>query len=114
MILINTSGYQLSINLCKFVSASKYQSTKHWEQISSTSKKGDTNCNNILKIQIDFIAKIIVNHPSICAELYQVINYKQCKISTNKHLPIKKLHSVKQPFINLHYYSDLWIFTVIS
>ena len=42
-------------------------------------------------MQIDFIAKIIVNHPLISVKLYQVINYKQCKISTNKHLANKKI-----------------------
>ena len=46
----------------------------------STSKKGNTNGNSILEVQIDFIAKIIVNHPLIYAKLYQAINYKQCKI----------------------------------
>ena len=57
----------------------------------STSKKENTNGNNILKVQIDFIAKIIVNHLSICVKLYQAINYKQCKISTNKHLANKEI-----------------------
>ena len=76
MILINVSVYQLSINLCKFI---------------ATSEKGNKNGNNILKVQIDFIAKIIVNHLSICVKLYQAINYKQCKISTNKHLANKEI-----------------------
>ena len=39
-------------------------------KIFSTSKTGNTNGNYILKVHIDFIAKIIVNHPSICTKLY--------------------------------------------
>ena len=57
----------------------------------STSEKENTNGNNILKVQIDFIVKIIINHPSIYAKLYQALNNKQCKISTDKHSTNKKI-----------------------
>ena len=45
-------------------------------------------------MQIDFIAKIIVDYSSIRVKLYQAINYKHFKISTNKLSANKKNYTL--------------------
>ena len=57
MILINASAYQLSINLCKFVSFRNINQQNNQGKFVSISKKENTNGNKILNVQVFLLQK---------------------------------------------------------